>query len=415
MRNFPLTLLLFLFLASTLVHSKELPRVQPAEVGMSAEGLAKIDGAVNKLIKDKKLAGGIVLVARNGKIPYFKAFGKKSIEDNTPVTEDTIFRIYSMTKPIVSVATMILIEKGKMELDDPVSKYMPELGKLKVYNKEKNVDSKRDMTVRDLLRHTSGVTYGFLGGPVGWMYYKEDISNKKHNLKTFITKLSKLPLVCSPGEKWEYSMSTDVLGALVEVVSKKKLDAFLKENIFDPLDMKDTGFYVPKEKQARFADLYNSDDKGGLKRGDPANSSSYLKNPAFLSGGGGLVSTARDYSRFLQMMVGKGKFGKRILKKKTIRQMTKNQLPDHIPSIAFGKEIRDGIGFGLGFNVVYQKSKFAPYAAVGEYGWGGAASTHFWVSPKDKLFVITLEQTMPYNWNMEIGVKQIIYDAIVEK
>jgi len=267
------------------------------------------------------------------------------------------------------------------------------------------------MIVKDLLRHTAGLTYGFFGNtPVDQMYRKVKVMDRNSSLAVMCTKLGKIPLAYQPGKAWRYSLSVDVLGRVIEVVSKKTLDGFFAERIFKPLDMKDTGFFVPDSKIDRFATNYNSNRKGKLTLKDAAKTSRYRKSPAHLSGGGGLVSTARDYMRFVVMIAGGGELhGKRLLKTDTAKLMTTNQLPKEVPWIGLN---RVGVGFGLGLSVRLKTDKRAKASRVGECGWGGAASTHFWISPADGLAVVTLEQTMPYSPLVELTVKGIIYDAI---
>jgi len=281
---------------------------------------------------------------------------------------------------------------------------------------EGNYTPRREMTIRDLMRHTAGLTYGFFGDtPVDQLYGKANVLDRDADLSEMTAKLAKLPLLYEPGKDWVYSVSVDVLGRVVEVVSGKPLADFFQECIFAPLDMNDTGFFVPAEKVGRFAVNYGSDGKGNLTVRDAAATSHYLTDPKLLSGGGGLVSTARDYMRFLMMVEGGGQLhGVRVLSEDAARLMTTNQLPDGVGWIKFGDEVREGVGFGLGFSVRVKMSDWDPQGRIGEYGWGGAASTHYWVSPKDDLIVITLEQIMPYSFQTEFAVKGLIYDAIVD-
>jgi CubicO group peptidase (beta-lactamase class C family) len=326
-----------------------------------------------------------------------------------------------MSKPITSVAVMILAEEGKLKLDDPVGKYLPELKSLKVHGGDddatKNlIEPKRPMTIRDLLRHTSGLTYGFFGNsPVDKLYGQRGVLDRSTTLADMVGKLGKIPLRYQPGTKFNYSVSTDVLGRLVEVVSKKPLDEFLAARIFKPLDMKDTGFFVPESSRGRFSATHGR-QSGKLRVSDAPKTSRYNTKPKLLSGGGGLVSTGRDYLRFCQMLASGGRLHDvRILKRTTVAAMTSNQLPAEAIPIGVGTgDRRDGKGFGLGFSVRVAKSDKQPAEVVGEYGWGGAASTHFWISPRHELVVITLRQFMPYESTLESRLKPIIYQAIVE-
>lgn len=406
----------FLLLVGSFLQASatEIPSAKADDVGMSADNLAEVDKAMIKLVEEKKLAGGIVAIARKGKMVHFKSYGQMDLKAKKPMRNDTIVRIYSMSKAITSAAALTLFDDGKLELNAPVSKYLPELKGLKVYHKDGNVEPSREATVRDLMRHTAGMTYGFFGdSPVDKQYVQANVLDRDSDLTAMTKKLGDLPLLYEPGKDWVYSVSVDVLGRVVEVVSGKSLDEFFQRRIFDPLDMKDTSFFVPKDKLDRFAANYNSDGKGNLTLRDAPAASRYLKNPKLYSGGGGLVSTARDYMRFLMMIQSGGQLhGKRVLSKEAVYLMTHNQLPKAVEWIKFGDQVREGVGFGLGFSVRVKMSPWDPQGRVGEYGWGGAASTHYWVSPKDDLIVVTLEQIMPYSFLTEFAVKGLIYDAI---
>jgi len=393
----------------------ELPMVKPAEVGLSGKALDQVDAKMDELVKEQRLAGGIVVIARKGKIAHFKPYGLRDREAKLPMEKDTIFRIYSMTKAITSVAALMLQEEGKLGLDDPLSKFFPSLKNLKVNTKDGLVALKREPTVSDLMRHTAGLTYGRTKiQAIDQAYKKAKMLDREVSLKPMISATSSVPLVFQPGTDWRYGVATDVLGGVVEVASGQKLDAFFQERIFKPLEMKDTGFFVPKDKVDRLAVNYNY-KAGRLSVKDAPKTSKYLENPTFLSGGGGLCSTADDYMRFLLMVSGGGKLGtERLLKKKSIRLMTTNQIPKGGGWVSFGTQIREGVGFGLGFSVRVKMSDWDPDGRVGEYGWGGAASTHYWISPKDDLVVLTLEQVMPYSFNTEWALKGLIYDAIEE-
>ena len=382
---------------------------------MSSETLAKIDPAVDRLIEQKKLAGGSVLVLRKGKVVYQKQFGFASRAVKKPLDEDTIFRIYSMTKGITSAAALMLHDEGKLHLDDPISKHLPEFKNLTVWKKGTEPGKASPApTVRDLLRHTAGFSYGWGGTPVDRLYQKFNPLDRNKTLVEMTQGVADIPLLYQPGKKWVYGINTDVLGRVVEAASGKKFSAFLSERFFTPLGMSDTGFHVPAEKADRLADVY-AGKAGVLVTAEPGKGSHFLKAPAHQSGGGGLVSTINDYGRFLQMITNGGSFqGKTYLKKDTVKLMTTNQLPKEIPTITLGQQ-RHGTGFGLGFSVrTAIDNRWDKHARVGEFGWGGMASTHYWVSPKDELVVVTMEQTLPYNSNMETTLKPIIYDAIIK-
>ena len=401
------------------VSSQDLPVVQPEKVGLSSSKLEKVDKVVEGLVASNRLAGATVIILRHGKVAYFKAFGQMDRERKKPMQKDTIFRIYSMTKAIVTAGAMMLWEEKKFGLDDPLSMHLPEYKDPRVWTKDGMVPARQEVTPRDLMRHTAGMVYGHFGGTPVHRATEKAIGFKNgfpmETLATSSKKFGAVPLLFHPGDDWVYGVSIDVLGRLIEVKSGLPLDRFLKERIFRPLDMKDTGFFVPTTKIDRFASNYTTDGKGQLTLRDDARKSPYLQNPVFLSGGGGLVSTTRDYARFLQMIAGGGQLQKtRLLKKKTVSLMVRNQVPPKAMPIAFGTSERPGVGFGLGFSVRTADSAWDPAARVGEYGWGGAASTHYWTSPKDKLVVVTMEQTMPYDFLLEFSLKGVIYDAIIK-
>ncbi len=408
--------------AACAVRAGELPQATPESQHVSPAKLAVAEKAVQDLIDKKEYAGAITLVARNGKIVEWKTYGLADVARNKPMQKDTIVRIYSMSKPITTVAAMILHEEGKFQLDDPVSKFIPELKGLRVYaGPDKTEPARREITIRDLLRHTSGFTYGLFGdSQVDKMYLTKGIFNPRTSLQQFVTRLAALPLKYQPGTKFNYSVSTDVLGRLVEVVSGQTLDAFFAERIFKPLDMVDTGFYVPAEKVARFAVNYGPDRTHAepLKVvDDPSKNSTYLKSPAFLSGGGGLVSTARDYARFCQMLLNGGELeGTRLLKATTVAEMTKNQLPAEAlpmtmpsPTAASDKSL----GFGLGFGVRTSASASDPSVIPGEYFWGGYASTGFMICPRDQTVIISLAQFLPMKVTLSDVFKRDV-DAAIE-
>jgi CubicO group peptidase (beta-lactamase class C family) len=397
--------------------AEELPIVKPATVGLSAEKLSEINRAVDASVKKEQTAGAVVVVMRKGKIVHFSTHGWQDIDKKRPMQRDTIFRIYSMTKAITTVAAMTLWEEGRFKLDDPVSKYFPDFKNVTVHEKGEGdaiefAACDREMTVRDLMRHTSGLTYGNGDGPVDQLYQKANLRGRNLSLGEFVKALAKLPLKYQPGTRFEYSYSTDVLGRLVEVWSGMPLDKFFAKRILTPLDMKDTGFSVPDSEIKRFASSYGPKPKDGLEVIDAPETSRYRKPPASFSGGGGLVSTARDYSRFCQMIVGGGELGKhRVLKSKTIQLMTRNHIPKKTLPIVQGFP-RIGWGFGLGWAVRVGKDEKDTTSPIGECRWGGAASTHFWFSPKDEVAVVVMQQHRPFIRILETAIKPIVYAAI---
>ena len=405
----------------------------PYEVGLSVERLACISATAQRFIDDKQLAGAVTVVARRGKVAHLEAHGMKDIETSKPMQKDTIFRIYSMTKPIAAAAVMMLCEEGKLQLDAPVSVYLPELGSLKVAAAADAetltlIKADRDMTVRDLMQHTAGLPGAgrYMAGQTAVdKRYREEGLHLLHecNLQEMVERLGRIPLLYQPGTKWHYSIAADVLGRLIEVASGQPFDIFLAERIFQPLDMVDTGFYVPPEKIDRLADMYGPMPGGGLQvidapEGGTGNVSetSFRKKPKFLSAGGGLVSTAADFARFCLMLSGRGTLaGKRLMKAESVELMTRNHLPKHLIPLDKKPDKRyAGLGFGLGVSVRVQQTDWIPASQVGEYGWIGGSSTEFWISPRDELVVITLAQHIPFS-ELSETVKPLVYDAILDE
>jgi CubicO group peptidase (beta-lactamase class C family) len=417
MRAIPFALLSGFLLLGT-ARAEELPRATPQEVGLSAEKLDQVRSVVQTALDKHQAAGVVVLVARRGKVAYLESFGKLDLATDKAMPTDAIFRIYSMTKPITSVAALMLVEEGKLKLDEPVATYLPDLKGLRVSVGEgtESVEARREMTVRDLMRHTSGLTYGMPNGtPLDRLYNENKIGDRGTDLAGMVQKLSKLPLQYQPGTRFNYSVSTDVLGRVVEVVSGKPLDDFFQERIFGPLDMHDTGFFVPADKRNRLTGSYRPGEKGSLRVADNPATSRYRIRPKYLSGGGGLVSTARDYARFCQMLLNGGELqGTRLLRPETVGTMTSNQLPAEAPPMTLGGLPLAGLGFGLGVSVRLPTKTASPDPAAGEYGWSGAASTYFWVAPKAELAVVVLQQVEPFSFGLMLALKPVIYGAIGE-
>lgn len=412
MKARPLLAGLALLLPRLILTAGEIPQVTPIEAGLSGAKLAEVDAFMERQVTNQQIAGGIVIVSHRGKIGLFHTYGLMDREANKPMQEDTIFRIYSMSKAITTAAALKLYDEGKLGLDDPVSKYIPSFTNLQVATPEGLRPPKRPMAVRDLMLHTCGMTYGGQGPPALTNAWARLNPLESTNLTEMAQKLSQVPLAFDPGTDWIYGVGIDVLGRVIEVISGDALDVYLSKAIFEPLDMKDTAFSVPPEKLDRFAANYERTN-GTLKVIDVPAESNYAKPVTFFSGGGGLVGTARDYMRFLSMIERGGELdGHRILRRETVKLMISNQLPDEAFPIYFGEEKRFGTGFGLGFSVRTEITSWDPAGHKGEYGWGGAASTHYWCSPTDELIVITFEQIMPYQWDTEFGMKRLIYDAI---
>lgn len=397
-RGVCLSAVLTLFvLAAPLAHADDLPRAEPAEVGLDAKTLQRIDTAVEGHLAKKEIAGAITVVARNGKVAYLKSFGA--------FKDDSILRIYSMTKPVAVVAALILVDEGKLALDDPVAKYLPAFAKLKV---EGSADAATPMTVKHLMQHTAGLTYGLFGNtPIDQRYRTLNVLDRNSSLEAMAGKLAGVPLMFEPGTRWHYSVSIDLLGRVVEVAAKQPFAEFLQERIFGPLGMKDTAFHVPEAKASRLVPNYAG---RAFPIEQPA-TSPFLTKPALASGGGGLVSTARDYAIFALMLAQGGVWkDTRILKAATVRTMTTNQLPEALIPIRFGARAMAGLGFGLGVSV--RVSGGDATNTVGEWGWAGAASTFFFVAPAKDLVVINLTQRMPL-WNgLDRSVRPIVFEAL---
>jgi len=414
-------LLAALFTISTAVtaFAQSLPGTKPEQVGLSSERLQRLMDVIKADVDKRVIPGAVVLVARHGKVAFFETAGTRDPATKVPMTKDTIFRIYSMSKPITSVAAMVLWEDGKFNLSEPVSKYIPQMGGLKVGVEKKDESGKsilelvaatRDMTIQDLFRHTSGLTYGFFGpGLVKKMYVEAKVWNDSPSNAELVDRLAKLPLAYQPGTTWDYSHSTDVLGRLVEVISRQSLYQFEKERLLDPMGMHDTSFYVTdKAKQSRIAEPFPDDRSIGVDAefNDPRVAQ------AAESGGGGMVGTAMDYARFCQMLLNGGTLdGKRVLGPKTVAYMTS----DHVGTTVVPGPLYlpgTGFGFGLGF-AVRKDAGISPFAgSVGEYNWGGAGGTYFWVDPKEDMFVVFMMQSPKQRVPYRFLLKDMIYAAI---
>jgi CubicO group peptidase (beta-lactamase class C family) len=409
MKQLTMSVLAILLLGGT-VRGQETRQATPESVGLSSEKLHQVDGILHEMVEKKKLAGAIVMVAKNGAVAFTGVYGKMDLEADKPMKEDTIFRIYSMTKAIATAGALILVEEGKLKLDAPVGDVIPELKGVQVAAAEGLRAPSRPPTIKDLMLHDAGYLYG--DGRHTGKAYQEKKPMEAPSLDEMAKRLADVPLAFDPGSDWNYGISIDVLGLAVQRASGLPLDRFLEARIFKPLDMHDSGFSVPAEKAGRFAANYQR-TKDGLKCIDEPGKSKYLQPPGLVSGGGGMVSTIRDYMRFLLMVDGGGTLGGvKILSTESVALMTTNQLPKEAFPIYFGKEKRHGVGFGLGFCVRTADTEWDKTARAGEYGWGGAASTHYWASPKDHLVVVTMEQTMPYSFDVEFAVKGPIYEAI---
>jgi CubicO group peptidase (beta-lactamase class C family) len=398
-------------------------------LGFSTERLARIDRFVQaKYIDAGRMPCAQVLVSRKGELVHQSVLGLADVERGTKLTDDAVFRIYSMTKPVACVALMTLVEEGLIALDDPVAKHIPAWKDLAVYSAGLGpyltTPVARPMQVVDLLRHTSGLTYGFQSRTnvdAAYRKLKLEEFHGEHDLEGFIDLLAKLPLEFSPGEAWNYSVSTDVVGYLVQKIAGKPLSQVLQERIFGPLGMVDTGFYVREDQRSRFTACYNATPQGGLKLQDDPTNSPYLKPPALESGGGGLVSTAADYLRFTTMLVNGGEFeGARILAPMTIRLMASNHLPGgkdltELSRSLFSESTNAGVGFGLGFAVVFDPPRTLVPCSMGEFYWGGAASTAFWVDPVEEISVVFMTQLLPSSsYPIRRELRTLVYSALMD-
>ena len=389
-RNFASFLLLVLLTCAA--GAADLPTAKPESVGMSTQRLGKLKSEMQALVDRNQLPGVVTMVAKDGKVVEFDVAGKRDVESGAPLQKDSIFRIYSMSKPITGVAMMLLFEEGKWQLNDPVSKHIPEWANLKVakVNPQNGsvtqVAPDHAMTMRELMSHSGGLTYGVFGStPVDKMYTDVNVLDRDATLQAMVDKLAKIPLLLQPGEKWQYSVSVDVQGYLVEKLSGQPFPEFLKQRIFDPLGMKDTAFYVPPEKMNRFVSFYtyDKDRKFVPHPGVP----DFSKPPGAPSGGGGLVSTAMDYMRFCQMLLNGGELdGKRLLSPLSVQLMRSNMLP------ASARTMGPGTGFGLDFAVVEDPVAAGGYYGEGTFYWGGYAGTWFWIDPVNKLIVVGMIQ-----------------------
>ncbi|MBA4181409.1 MAG: serine hydrolase [Anaerolinea sp.] len=399
----------------------------PKQAGFDASRLERITDHLNRnYIEPGKIAGCQVAVSRHGFPAYFRSLGRMDRERNKAMRDDTIFRIYSMSKPITSVALMSLYEEGHFQLNDPVHRFLPEWREQRVYVSGEGEDvvtkaPDRPMTMRHVLSHSGGLSYGATNHPADKAFRREGVMRGGGDtLKDFTHKLARVPLHYEPGTRWLYSVSTDVCGALVEVISGKRFDQFLQERIFDPLRMVDTSFHVAPEKHERFAANYQREPDKSLKLIDDPATSNYLKEPAFFSGGGGLTGTTADYLRFCEMLRRGGELdGERVLGPRTIDLMRKNHLAGgkdltQMAVGAFSETAYEGVGFGLGFATTLNEVDSGTLGA-GDYYWGGAASTIFWVDPTEDLVAVFMTQLMPSaTFNFRGQLKNIIYSAIVE-
>jgi CubicO group peptidase (beta-lactamase class C family) len=404
--------------------------LDPTEAGFDPDRLARIDSHFASYVDDGRLPGWLVLVTRGGRVVHLATCGRRDTEAGLPIEIDTLFRIYSMTKPVTSVAAMMLYEEGAFELKDEVSRFIPAFADMRVYRSGSAMNAvtgpaTEPIRIWHLLTHTSGLTYGFHHAhPVDAMYREAGFewgTPPEQDLAACCDVLASLPLLFQPGAEWNYSMSTDVLGRVVEVASGTTLDRFFQERIFEPLGMIDTAFSVPASDHDRLAALYGASPRSRRAVRLDAMGDAAKKPPTYLSGGGGLVSTAADYHRFTQMLRGGGALdGVRLLGPRTLRYMTRNHLPggtdlEHFGRPLFAETTFDGVGFGLGFSVLGDPAANRVLSTAGEFGWGGAASTVFWVDPVEDVTALFLTQLLPSSTHpIRSQLRQLVYQALVD-
>ncbi|MBL6664131.1 MAG: beta-lactamase family protein [Flavobacteriales bacterium] len=425
-------LLFFIFFIVFNLSFAQLEKKDPELVGVSSERLNRVSEISKNYVAEGKVPGIVTMIARKGKLIYFEAYGNRGVDSKVKIKKNDLFRIYSMTKPVTAIAAMQLYEKGKFQLNDPITKYLPELNNLKRYNsKGELIDVKTEITMQQLLTHTAGFTYGWGGGPVDKKYEEVKLWESDGS-KEFIDKVSSLPLLFEPGTKWHYSIAVDITGVIIERLSGKTFSEYLSDNIFAPLGMKDTFFEVPNNKLNRFLPnhYYNktSNSLGTINEDNTKISAgSNYEKVKFYSGGGGLVSTAMDFMIFSECVRNGGLYnGKRIIGPKTVKFMTKNHLSGSLsgkggsgesPSwdtTSMDQAESNGFGFGLGFGLVTDSVKRSIIGSDGEYSWGGAAGTIFWIDPVEEISVISMIQLMNSPWPLREELKVATYQSLVE-
>ena len=425
-------LLFFIFFIVFNLSFAQLEKKDPEIVGVSSERLNRVSEISKNYVTEGKVPGIVTMIARKGKLIYFEAYGNRGVDSKVKIKKNDLFRIYSMTKPVTAIAAMQLYEKGKFQLNDPITKYLPELNNLKRYNsKGELIDVKTEITMQQLLTHTAGFTYGWGGGPVDKKYEEVKLWESDGS-KEFIDKVSSLPLLFEPGTKWHYSIAVDITGVIIERLSGKTFSEYLSDNIFEPLGMKDTFFEVPNNKLNRFLPnhYYNktSNSLGTINEDNTKISvGSNYEKVKFYSGGGGLVSTAMDFMIFSECVRNGGLYnGKRIIGPKTVKFMTKNHLSGSLsgkggsgesPSwdtTSMNQAESNGFGFGLGFGLVTDSVKRSIIGSDGEYSWGGAAGTIFWIDPVEEISVISMIQLMSSPWPLREELKVATYQSLFE-
>lgn len=411
--------LALLFLASPL-FADALPAGVASNLGVSAERLDRVSAMAARYVAEAKVPGMLTMVARQGKLVHFEVTGQKGLDDPRPLAKDDLFRIYSMTKPITAIAAMQLYEQGKFQLSDPISKWVPELAELTVMTSDGSLEPAQSaVTMHQLLTHTAGFSYGFVpDDPVDRLYRESNILRSK-DLNEFMAKLAKLPLKFQPGTGWNYSVAVDVTGLIIERISGQSFDQYLQENLFEPLGMIDTFFAVPDKKLGRFLPNHIFDAESRSVRTMGSESVTQFQNTTLYSGGGGLVSTAADYMRFAEMLRNRGQLnGVRIIGPKTLSYMTQSHLSDEIRNVGAGDRLDalsrffPGQTFGLGFGIVSDPAANGVLGSAGEFYWGGAAGTVFWVDPVEDIVAIGMIQLMRSPWSFRQDFRVAVYQAL---
>lgn len=397
------------------------------DLGLCPDRLARISTWMRDYVDSGKLPCAQVLVSRQGQLAFKDHYGLADIESKAALEEDSLYRIYSMTKPVTMVAILMLYERGLFQLDDPIERYLPEFSDMKVYSggslKAMRLEpARRPITIHDLLTHTSGLTYGFMeDSPVSTLYQEAelDFQNKVKNLRDTVRTLASLPLISHPGEAWNYSVSHDVVGCLIEELSGESLADFYQKEIFEPLGMTDTFFSVPGDKLHRLTSLYTPGDKGQLTLFDSAKDTKFTGQMSTYSGGGGLVSTAKDYLLFCEMLRQEGQHeGRALLSRKSVELMTSNHMAGDLAAMGqpnFSETTFEGIGFGLGLSVMLDPTRAKILGSPGEFAWGGAASTAFWVDPVEEMIVVLMTQLLPSSYyRLRRELRVLSYQALID-
>ncbi|MEM8499165.1 MAG: serine hydrolase domain-containing protein [Pseudomonadota bacterium] len=407
-------------LSASFSSADVLPAVSPDELGVSADRLQRVSAMAARYVEEAKVPGMLTMVARQGKLVHFEVTGQKGLDDPRPLAKDDLFRIYSMTKPITAIAAMQLYEQGEFQLSDPISKWVPELAELSVMTSDGSMEPAQSViTMHQLLTHTAGFSYGFVPeDPVDVLYRESDILRSK-SPSEFLGKLAELPLKFQPGAGWNYSVAVDVTGLIIERISGQSLAQYLQEQLFEPLGMSDTFFSVPDKKLDRFLPNHEFDMESRSVQTMGSESVTQFQNVTLFSGGGGLVSTAADYMRFAEMLRNNGEFnGVRIIGPKTLNYMTQSHLSDQLRNVGAGDRLDalsrffPGQTFGLGFGIVSDPAANGVLGSAGEFYWGGAAGTVFWVDPVEDIVAIGMIQLMRSPWSFREDFRVAVYQAL---